>query len=156
MKAWPWVLQRYGTCCMIRCNISSTIIQNTTTKVTGNVNVHVCKPSPWRRDRFTCTSYHLSCTDFSNTLRNCPKKLIFSSCISCSFCSFFSYFSSFLSTNSLNRETNSLLSLGGFFLGFFCFMLFCSSCSSLAVLSDDSSNFLTVGHSWFFRLISFY
>ena len=29
MKAWPWVLQQYGTCCMIRCNLSSTIIQNT-------------------------------------------------------------------------------------------------------------------------------
>ena len=115
MKAWPRVLQQYGTCCMIRCNVCSTIIQNTTAKVTGNVNVHVCKPSPWKREQFTCTSYHLSCTDFSNTLRNCPKKVIFSSCISCSF------FSSFLSTNSFNRETNSLLSLGGFFLFFFFF-----------------------------------
>ena len=89
--------------------------------------------------------HHLSCIDFSNTLRNCPKKVIFSLCISYSFCNFFSSFSSFLSTNSLNRETNSLLSLGGFFRGFF-FFISSSSQSSIPVPSESSTS-LPVEHS---------
>ena len=74
MKAWSWVLQQYGTCCM-RCKVSSTMIKNTTAKVTCNVNI--CKTSPCRRELFACTSYPLSCTDFSNTLRSCPKERYF-------------------------------------------------------------------------------